>query len=68
MSLNNLWSLNHGGVLGADEILDRVTDCRVYFPVHDTVIDFLVAKGDRHFGVQVKESKYYADLEVELST
>ncbi len=44
----------------AEALLKNVEGCGVYFPVRDVGVDLLVARGSRHAGVQVKESRYYA--------
>lgn len=37
----------------------KKTECNVFFPLKDIGIDLLVVKGQKHVGVQVKESRYY---------
>lgn len=59
MPIRNMWSLNPGEVLVAEQIRKRISDCQVYFPLNDVGIDLLVVRGQRHCGVQVKESRYY---------
>ena len=59
MPLRNMWSLNPGEVLVAEEILKNVPRCELYFPVHDVGIDLLVVKGKQYCGIQVKESRYF---------
>ena len=59
MPVRNLWSLEPGECIVAEEILDELKDVEVFFPVHDVGIDLLVVKGRKHVGVQVKESRYY---------
>jgi hypothetical protein len=50
--------LEPGECIVAEEIMDKLK-CEVYFPVHDVGLDLLVVKGDKHAGIQVKESRYY---------
>jgi hypothetical protein len=57
--IRNLWSLEPGECIVAEEILDKLKDVEVYFPVHDVGIDLLIVKGKKHVGIQVKESRYY---------
>ena len=59
MPIKNLWSLEPGECLVAEELTKRLKDCRVYFPLHDKGIDLLLTKGKKHVGIQVKESRYY---------
>ena len=59
MPIRNLWSLEPGECIVAEEILERLKGCEVYFPIHDVGVDLLVVKGDKHVGIQVKESRYY---------
>lgn len=60
MPVRNLWSLEPGECIVAEEILERLKGCEVYFPIHDVGVDLLVVKSDKHVGIQVKESRYYA--------
>lgn len=60
MPLRNMWSLQPGEVLVAEEILNKIPGTAVYFPVRDVGVDLLVAKSKQHCGVQVKESRYYS--------
>jgi hypothetical protein len=59
MPVRNLWSLEPGECIVAEEILNRLKDVEVYFPIHDVGVDLLVVRGKRHVGIQVKESRYY---------
>lgn len=59
MPVRNLWSLEPGECVTAEEILKKLRDCEVYFPLHDVGVDLLIVKGNKHVGVQVKESRYY---------
>ena len=58
MPVRNIWSLEPGECIVAEEIMDKLK-CEVYFPVRDVGLDLLVVKGDKHAGIQVKESRYY---------
>ncbi len=66
MTLRNMWSLNPGEVLTAQTLLKEISPCEVYFPVRDIGVDLLVVRGDRHFGIQVKESRLYIGKESKL--
>ncbi|MBS7631806.1 hypothetical protein KEJ47_09635 [Candidatus Bathyarchaeota archaeon] len=57
MPIRNLWSLEPGECIVAEELLKRGFE--VYFPVHDVGVDLLIVKEEKHFGIQVKESRYY---------
>jgi len=59
MPVRNLWSLEPGECIVAEEILEKLKDVAVLFPVHDIGVDLLVVKRNRHVGIQVKESRYY---------
>ncbi|MDH5482745.1 MAG: hypothetical protein OEY22_07700 [Candidatus Bathyarchaeota archaeon] len=59
MPIRNLWSLEPGECIVAEEIFDKLKDLEVFFPVHDVGVDLLVVKGKKHVGIQVKESRYY---------
>jgi len=59
MPVRNIWSLQPGECITAEEIM-RKTKCEVFFPLRDIGVDLLVVKGQRHVGVQVKESRYYS--------
>lgn len=59
MPVRNLWSLEPGECIIAEEILDKLKDVEVFFPVHDVGVDLLVVRGKKHVGIQVKESRYY---------
>jgi hypothetical protein len=61
LPVRNLWSLEPGECIVAEEILERLKDCEVYFPAHDVGVDLLVVKGEKHVGIQVKESRYYVN-------
>jgi hypothetical protein len=59
MPVRNLWSLEPGECLVAEEIMNRLKDVEVYFPIRDVGVDLLVVRGKKHVGIQVKESRYY---------
>ena len=59
MPVRNLWSLEPGECIVAEEILDKIKEAEVFFPVHDVGVDLLVVRGRKHVGIQVKESRYY---------
>jgi hypothetical protein len=59
MSIRNVWSLEPGECITAEKILEEVKDCNIYFPLHDVGVDLLVVRGNRHVGVQIKESRYF---------
>ncbi len=59
MPIKNMWSLNPGEVLAAEQLPQMVPNCQVYFPLRDVGIDLLVVRGERHCGLQVKASRYY---------
>jgi len=59
MPIRNMWSLEPGECITAEKIIEELEDCEVYFPLHDVGVDLLVVKGDKHVGIQVKESRYY---------
>jgi hypothetical protein len=59
LPIRNLWSLEPGECIVAEEILNEFKDVEVFFPVHDVGVDLLVVKGKKHVGIQVKESRYY---------
>lgn len=58
--IRNIWSLEPGECIVAEEIMKRLK-CEVYFPMRDVGLDLLVVKGDKHLGIQVKESRYYTN-------
>ena len=58
MPIRNIWSLNPGECITAEEIKGK-TKCEVFFPLWDVGIDLLVVKGQKHVGIQVKEFRYY---------
>lgn len=60
MPIRNIWSLETGEAVTAEALLKNVGGCGVYFPVRDVGVDLLAARGRRHVGIQVKESRYYA--------
>jgi len=64
MPIRNLWSLESGEVVTAENMLENIEDAEVYFPLHDIGIDLLVVKGKKHVSVQVKESRYYTAREL----
>jgi len=51
-----MWSLQPGECLTAEK-LAKIG--KVFFPLRDVGVDLLVVKGDKHIGLQVKESRYY---------
>ena len=59
LPVRNLWSLEPGECIVAEEILNKIKDVEVFFPLRDVGVDLLVVKGKRHVGIQVKESRYY---------
>ena len=59
MPLRNLWSLNPGELRVAEQLQGKIPGCAVYFPVRDVGLDLLLIIGDHHYGIQVKESRYY---------
>ena len=59
MSIRNVWSLQPGECLTAEEIMKQ-TKCEVFFPLKDIGVDLLVVRGQKHIGIQVKESRYYS--------
>jgi len=59
LPVRNLWSLEPGECIVAEEMLDKLKGVEVFFPVHDVGVDLLVVKGPKHVGIQVKESRYY---------
>ena len=59
MPVRNLWSLEPGECIVAEEILNHIRNAEVYFPVHDVGVDLLIVRGKKHIGIQVKESRYY---------
>lgn len=59
MPLRNIWSLEPGEVITAEEILKNIPNCEVYFPLRDIGIDLLVVRGEKHIAIQVKESRYF---------
>jgi hypothetical protein len=58
MPIRNLWSLEPGECVAADELVKKLRQ-EVFFPLHDVGVDLLLVKGDKHVGIQVKESRYY---------
>ena len=58
MPVRNVWSLEPGECIVAEQIMERLK-CDVYFPMRDVGVDLLVIKNDKHVGIQVKESRYY---------
>lgn len=58
MPVRNLWSFEPGECLVAEEVSKRLR-CEVYFPLRDVGVDLLLVRGNRHVGIQVKESRYY---------
>lgn len=59
MPVRNLWSLEPGECIVAEEILDKLKDVEAFFPLHDIGTDLLVVRGGKHIGIQVKESRYF---------
>lgn len=59
MPIRNLWSLEPGECIIAEELLEKLKNVEVFFPVRDIGVDFLVVRGRKHIGIQVKESRYY---------
>jgi hypothetical protein len=59
MPVRNLWSLEPGECIVAEEVMKKLRGVEVYFPMHDVGIDLLLVKGRKHVGIQVKESRYY---------
>jgi hypothetical protein len=51
--------LEPGECIVAEELLSKLRDVEVFFPVHDVGVDLLVVRGGKHVGIQVKESRYY---------
>ena len=43
----------------AEKILEELKSCAIYFPLHDTGVDLLIVRENKHVGVQVKESRYF---------
>ena len=58
LPVRNIWSLEPGECIVAEEIMKRLK-YEVFFPLRDIGIDLLVVKGNKHVGIQVKESRYY---------
>lgn len=58
MPVRNMWSLLPGECFVSEEIA-RKTGADVFFPLKDAGIDLLAVKGERHVGIQVKESRHY---------
>ena len=58
MPIRNIWSLEPGKFIVAEEVMKR-TKCEAYFPVRDVGVDLLVVKAYKYVGIQVKESRYY---------
>jgi len=58
MPIRNLWSLQPGECLVANEVITTL-DVEVFFPIKDVGIDLLVVRNKKHIGIQVKESRYY---------
>jgi hypothetical protein len=44
LPVRNLWSLELGECIVAEEILERLKGCEVYFSTHDVGVDLLVAR------------------------
>ena len=61
MTIKNFWSLEPGECFVAEELDKRLKkkNCQVFFPLHDTGTDLLITKGEKHIGIQVKESRSY---------
>ena len=59
MPLKNMWSLNPGEVLTAERVSEEISDCQVYFPLHDRGIDLSLVRGTKHCSIQVKESRFF---------
>ena len=56
MPIRNIWNLEPGECFAAER-LAKIGE--VFFPMHDIGGDLLVVKGEKHVGIQVKESRYY---------
>jgi hypothetical protein len=54
MPLRNLWALEPDEVYAAEEAKNHLKECDIYFPTHDSGIDFIIVKGKKHVGIQVK--------------
>jgi hypothetical protein len=61
MPIRNMWSLEVGECIVAEELSKRV-ECHVFFPIHDVGIDLLAVKGKKHASIQVKESRHHARM------
>ena len=59
MPFRNIWSLEPGECIVAETLLEKLKNCEIYFPLHDTGIDLLVVRGKKCIGLQVKESRYF---------
>lgn len=62
LPVRNLWSLEPGECIVAEEILNKIKDVEVFFPLRDVGVDLLVVKGKKHIGIQVEESRYYSSI------
>jgi hypothetical protein len=61
LPIRNLWSLEPGECIVAEEIIEKLKNAEVFFPARDVGIDLLVVRGKKHVGIQVKESRCYPE-------
>jgi len=54
LPVHNLWSLEPGECIVAEELLEKLKGAEVYFTVHDVGVDLLVVRGQRHVGIQAR--------------
>ena len=57
MPVRNIWSLEPAECILSEKLAEQGFD--VYFPLRDVGVDLLIVKGEKHVGIQVKESRYY---------
>jgi hypothetical protein len=59
LPVRNLWSLEPGECIVAEELLNKLKTVEVFFPLRDVGIDLLAVRGGKYVGLQVKESRYF---------
>jgi hypothetical protein len=57
MPVRNIWSFEPGECFTAEKLGEE--GLKVFFPLRDVGVDLLVVNGEKHVGIQVKESRYY---------
>jgi len=62
MVTRNLWSLEPGECVVAEELKKKIRSVQIYFPMRDVGTDLLAVRNETHVGIQVKTSRSYGDI------